>query len=626
MTEERPGEPPEYLMKNVVAPGENDILCGRSKQTHHHPGNLSYRGLVNLNKSFYASCEKSHKGRIAQGIVAAIRAQKPPGRFLVKDSKTSLYNDIGDKKAIEKTSQALREGQPKIREKIHHNMITTENETPVTEVDPTHTTDLTPNIFPPSNIDESATPTPVSTVLVNNSTIPSDYSPSKIDLTSSSDLSSQDRNDLAAAKPTKEDFDAQDLYDSIVGTGDGTESLANNHRNGRRAQKRMSSVTVESMSDLISLDALAALHKSSQSDNSGDVTKSPARINIEQDYDVFTKPMSIEVPHAKSRARDSKKSQNPLDITSSVHFAAKSDLCMSMETIQKSLRSSTYIHPHETSHYDMMQGSLRSSVYNHDVCQDDLMSITTDMRSLNMSTMGESITSADIRYDKKIDYEIDTLVYSEREHELHQEEDDMPSPKSERTAEVQHEVDMEAPDHSDVVLDNPDNRRSALLRSLTDDTGTPWSDFKKSEGYNMNSSSLLSDFSAMTNMTTFNSSKRFDDANHSLTDSFQRQYNLQHQLHINDMQGVHKDPTPQETPSAGHAEDAHHEVDPNVVLHNPQNRRSALLRSISEKEGSKWSDFRKTEGFDEKNTSSVLSEFTAMPDVNEYDAAKDPYI
>lgn len=48
--------------------------------------------------------------------MAAIREQN--GRFLEKDSSKGTWFDIGDKKAIEKTSQALREGQPKLRQKI----------------------------------------------------------------------------------------------------------------------------------------------------------------------------------------------------------------------------------------------------------------------------------------------------------------------------------------------------------------------------------------------------------------------------------------------------------------------------------------------------------------------------
>jgi hypothetical protein len=59
---------------------------------------------------------KTEKLKISRSIVAAIREQK--GRFLERDAKKGTWYDIGDKKAIEKTSQALREGQPKLRAKM----------------------------------------------------------------------------------------------------------------------------------------------------------------------------------------------------------------------------------------------------------------------------------------------------------------------------------------------------------------------------------------------------------------------------------------------------------------------------------------------------------------------------
>ena len=54
---------------------------------------------------------------VAKSIVHAIRTQTSPhgGRFLLKDGETELWSDIGDQKATEKTSQALRENAPEIR-------------------------------------------------------------------------------------------------------------------------------------------------------------------------------------------------------------------------------------------------------------------------------------------------------------------------------------------------------------------------------------------------------------------------------------------------------------------------------------------------------------------------------
>ena len=52
---------------------------------------------------------KQDKAVFAMLLVRQIRRLNPPGRFL-KLGKDNRYSDIGDKKAIEKTSQALREG------------------------------------------------------------------------------------------------------------------------------------------------------------------------------------------------------------------------------------------------------------------------------------------------------------------------------------------------------------------------------------------------------------------------------------------------------------------------------------------------------------------------------------
>ena len=41
------------------------------------------------------------------------------GRFLELDERSGVYRDIGDKKATEKTSQALREGQKGIRQELY---------------------------------------------------------------------------------------------------------------------------------------------------------------------------------------------------------------------------------------------------------------------------------------------------------------------------------------------------------------------------------------------------------------------------------------------------------------------------------------------------------------------------
>merc|ERR1712232_1450152 len=56
---------------------------------------------------------KNEKKKVSLRIVNAIRSQDPPGRFLEIDSKSSDFSwkEIIESKAIEKTSQALREGE-----------------------------------------------------------------------------------------------------------------------------------------------------------------------------------------------------------------------------------------------------------------------------------------------------------------------------------------------------------------------------------------------------------------------------------------------------------------------------------------------------------------------------------
>lgn len=72
-------------------------------------GNKRFRDIVALHRPDYVRAPKIQKPSVARVIVRAIRNGDPPGRFLRKDEKAGKWFDIGDKKAAEKTSQALRE-------------------------------------------------------------------------------------------------------------------------------------------------------------------------------------------------------------------------------------------------------------------------------------------------------------------------------------------------------------------------------------------------------------------------------------------------------------------------------------------------------------------------------------
>jgi hypothetical protein len=107
-----------YPLANIPHPHPHDVLCGRGGGTNNHVGNSHWRMLVAANKQLYITLPKRQKMLLSRSIVNAVRSQNPPGRFLQKDSKSNFLFDVGDQRAQEKTSQALREGAPDIRVKV----------------------------------------------------------------------------------------------------------------------------------------------------------------------------------------------------------------------------------------------------------------------------------------------------------------------------------------------------------------------------------------------------------------------------------------------------------------------------------------------------------------------------
>lgn len=103
---------------NIISPHEHDVLSGRGNFVNYHTGNEHFRALVRKHKLEYVRCPKPQKGKFSRMIVDEIKSMDPPGRFLKQDAKTKLWYDIGDKKALDKTRQALREGAPEIMKEM----------------------------------------------------------------------------------------------------------------------------------------------------------------------------------------------------------------------------------------------------------------------------------------------------------------------------------------------------------------------------------------------------------------------------------------------------------------------------------------------------------------------------
>lgn len=105
----------DWPLRGIKDPHPNDVMYGRGGGTNHHPGNKLYRKMVEDRKLEYVNSKRLDKPLVALEIIRLWRAQLPPGRFLKLDEKTGLWSDVGDKKAREKTSQALREKAPLLR-------------------------------------------------------------------------------------------------------------------------------------------------------------------------------------------------------------------------------------------------------------------------------------------------------------------------------------------------------------------------------------------------------------------------------------------------------------------------------------------------------------------------------
>lgn len=86
---------------------EHDVLLGRGGETNSHVGNRHFRRIVFEHQAEYLAARKKEKAIIARRIVDIIKSNG--GRFLKKDAN-HFWVDAGLRKAVSKTSQALREG------------------------------------------------------------------------------------------------------------------------------------------------------------------------------------------------------------------------------------------------------------------------------------------------------------------------------------------------------------------------------------------------------------------------------------------------------------------------------------------------------------------------------------
>ena len=131
----------------IRTPQANDVLCGRGGGINSHPGNKAFRTWVHERKESYNLASNKHeKAKVSVEVIERVKSQNPPGRFLAREENanfgsggmpgvTGYWIEIDLNKAIAKTSQALREGAPKIRaehgvDEVRHVHTETGEETP----------------------------------------------------------------------------------------------------------------------------------------------------------------------------------------------------------------------------------------------------------------------------------------------------------------------------------------------------------------------------------------------------------------------------------------------------------------------------------------------------------------
>lgn len=111
-------------MHQIYNPNKNDVLLGRGSFELNWEGTAFFRKIVRSFKFEYITAPTESKKKIAKAIVDIIYGL--PGHFLKKDSKTSLWYEIGRKGALSKTKQALRNGAPKLVQKFNNSPIETD--------------------------------------------------------------------------------------------------------------------------------------------------------------------------------------------------------------------------------------------------------------------------------------------------------------------------------------------------------------------------------------------------------------------------------------------------------------------------------------------------------------------
>lgn len=115
------GRTMDRFRKDKETLGPHDVVMGRGLGSYNHDGNKKFRKLVAKHKIQYMTCAKNEKPKVAKELVRYWRSLSPPGRFVARscppsteESVSTVWMDVGDRRAHEKASQCLRERTPDV--------------------------------------------------------------------------------------------------------------------------------------------------------------------------------------------------------------------------------------------------------------------------------------------------------------------------------------------------------------------------------------------------------------------------------------------------------------------------------------------------------------------------------
>lgn len=89
-----------YPHEAIIKPASNDVLLGRGAGTNNHLGNKYFRNIVKEHQDGYLVAKNNFEKYLTTvDILTNVKSLNPPGRFILQDKSTKLWNEVGDDKS-----------------------------------------------------------------------------------------------------------------------------------------------------------------------------------------------------------------------------------------------------------------------------------------------------------------------------------------------------------------------------------------------------------------------------------------------------------------------------------------------------------------------------------------------